>query len=572
MNLKVLIVGGVAGGATAAARLRRINEDAEIIIFEKGEYISYANCGLPYHISDIIPEKDDLLLQTPESMWQRFRIDVRINSEVVKIMPDAKQVEVLDKLKGETYTESYDKLILAPGADPIRPNLPGINSKRIFTLRNVPDTFRIKDIVEKQKPKRAVVVGAGFIGLEMAENLHLKGVKVTIVDVADHVIAPLDYEMAAIVHQHLKTKGVEFYLKDAVQSFEDHQDLVLVQLGSGRRIKADMVILSIGIKPDTKIAMDAGLDIGPHGGILVNDYLKTSNPDIYAVGDAIEVNDFVTGAQTLIPLAGPANKQGRIAANNICGATEKYAGTQGTAIVKVFDLTVAVTGNNEKGLQRKNIVYEKSFTHSPSHAGYYPGAIPMAIKLLFSKPDGKILGAQIIGYEGADKRMDIIATAIRAGMTVHGLESLELAYAPMYSSAKDPVNIAGYTAANILKGTHPVFHWDAVATLDLHTIFLLDVRTPGEFRQGSIPGAINIPVDNLRERLAEVPQDKEIYLFCQIGLRGYIATRILLQHGYTKVKNLSGGYKTYQLAVQKQANEDIYENETVTNNDLIKPI
>ncbi|HBE77061.1 MAG TPA: hypothetical protein DDW65_04665 [Firmicutes bacterium] len=570
--MKVLIVGGVAGGATAAARLRRINEDAEIIIFEKGEYISYANCGLPYHISDIIPEKDDLLLQTPESMWQRFRIDVRINSEVVKIMPDAKQVEVLDKLKGETYTESYDKLILAPGADPIRPNLPGINSKRIFTLRNVPDTFRIKDIVEKQKPKRAVVVGAGFIGLEMAENLHLKGVKVTIVDVADHVIAPLDYEMAAIVHQHLKTKGVEFYLKDAVQSFEDHQDLVLVQLGSGRRIKADMVILSIGIKPDTKIAMDAGLDIGPHGGILVNDYLKTSNPDIYAVGDAIEVNDFVTGAQTLIPLAGPANKQGRIAANNICGATEKYAGTQGTAIVKVFDLTVAVTGNNEKGLQRKNIVYEKSFTHSPSHAGYYPGAIPMAIKLLFSKPDGKILGAQIIGYEGADKRMDIIATAIRAGMTVHGLESLELAYAPMYSSAKDPVNIAGYTAANILKGTHPVFHWDAVATLDLHTIFLLDVRTPGEFRQGSIPGAINIPVDNLRERLAEVPQDKEIYLFCQIGLRGYIATRILLQHGYTKVKNLSGGYKTYQLAVQKQANEDIYENETVTNNDLIKPI
>jgi NADPH-dependent 2,4-dienoyl-CoA reductase/sulfur reductase-like enzyme/rhodanese-related sulfurtransferase len=572
MKLKVLIVGGVAGGATAAARLRRINEDAEIIIFEKGEYISYANCGLPYHISDVIPEKDDLLLQTPESMWQRFRIGVRINSEVVKIMPDAKKVEVLDKLKGESYTESYDKLVLAPGADPIRPNLPGINSERIFTLRNVPDTFRIKDIVEKQKPRRAVVVGAGFIGLEMAENIHHKGVNVTIVDVADHVIAPLDYEMAAIVHQHLKTKGVEFYLKDAVQSFEDHQDLVLVQLGSGRRIKADMVILSIGIKPDTKIAIDAGLDIGPHGGILVNDYLKTSNPDIYAVGDAIEVNDFVTGARTLIPLAGPANKQGRIAANNICGANEKYEGTQGTAIVKVFDLTVAVTGNNEKGLQRKDIVYEKSFTHSPSHAGYYPGAIPMAIKLLFSKPDGKILGAQIIGYEGADKRMDVIATAIRAGMTVHDLEKLELAYAPMYSSAKDPVNIAGYTAANILKGIHPVFHWDEVATLDLDTIFLLDVRTPGEFRQGSIPGAINIPVDNLRERLAEVPQDKEIYLFCQIGLRGYIATRILLQHGYARVKNLSGGYKTYQLAVQKQANEDIYENEMVTNNDLIKPI
>jgi NADPH-dependent 2,4-dienoyl-CoA reductase/sulfur reductase-like enzyme/rhodanese-related sulfurtransferase len=570
--LKVIIIGGVAGGATAAARLRRINEDAEIIIFEKGEYISYANCGLPYYISDVISEKEELLLQTPESMWKRFQIDVRINSEVIKIMPDAKQVEVFDKLKGKAYTESYDKLVLAPGADPIRPNLPGINSKRIFTLRNIPDTFQIKEYVENKKPKRAVVVGAGFIGLEMAENLHLKGVKVTIVDVADHVIAPLDYEMAAIVHQHLKTKIVEFYLKDAVQSFEEYQDHILVELGSGRRIKADMVILSIGIKPDTKIAVDAGLNIGSHGGILVDDYLRTSNSHIYAVGDAIEVNDFVTGVQTLIPLAGPANKQGRIAANNICGANEKYTGTQGTAIVKVFDLTVAITGNNEKGLKRKDIAYEKSFTHSPSHAGYYPGAIPMAIKLLFSKPDGRILGAQIIGYEGTDKRMDVIATAMRAGMTVHDLEELELAYAPMYSSAKDPVNIAGFTAVNILKGDHPVFHWDEVEALDLNRIFLLDVRTVGEFRQGTISGAVNIPVDSLRERLAEVPQDKEIFLFCQIGLRGYIATRILLQHGFSKVRNLSGGYKTYQLAVQKQANEDIYENEIVTNNDLIKPV
>jgi NADPH-dependent 2,4-dienoyl-CoA reductase/sulfur reductase-like enzyme/rhodanese-related sulfurtransferase len=570
--MKVIIVGGVAGGATAAARLRRINEDAEIIIFEKGEYISYANCGLPYHISDVIPEKDDLLLQTPDSMWRHLRIDVRVNSEVVKIIPETKQVEVLDQLKGETYIENYDKLVLAPGADPIRPNLPGINSKRIFTLRNIPDTFRIKDYVENKKPKRAVVVGAGFIGLEMAENLHLKGVKVTIVDVADHVIAPLDYEMAAIVHQHLKTKGAEFYLKDAVQSFEDYQDYILVELGSGCRIKADMVLLSIGIKPETQIAAEAGLQIGPHGGILVDEYLKTSNPDIYAVGDAIEVNDFVTGVQTLIPLAGPANKQGRIAANNICGSNEKYTGTQGTAIVKVFDLTVAITGNNEKGLKRKNIAYEKSFTHSPSHAGYYPGAIPMAIKLLFSKPDGRVLGAQIIGYEGTDKRMDVIATAMRAGMTVHDLEKLELAYAPMYSSAKDPVNIAGYTAANILKGDHPVFHWDEVAAFDPNKIFLLDVRTAGEFRQGTIPGAVNIPVDSLRERLAEIPKDKEIFLFCQIGLRGYTAVRILMQHGYTKVRNLSGGYKTYQLAVQKQANEDIYENEMITNNDLIKPV
>lgn len=567
--MKVIIVGGVAGGATTAARLRRINEQAEIIIFEKGEYISYANCGLPYYISDVIPEKDELLLQTPESMWRRFRIDVRVNSEVIKIRPDAKEVEVLNRQKGETYIESYDKLVLAPGADPVRPNLKGINSKRIFTLRNIPDTFEIKEFVERQKPKRAVVVGAGFIGLEMAENLHLKGVKVTIVDVADHVIAPLDYEMAAIVHQHLKIKGVEFYLQDMVQSFTEHQGFIFVQLGSGRRIKADMVLLSIGIRPETNIVAEAGLQMGPHGGIWVDDYLRTSNPDIYAVGDAIEVNDFVTGVQTLVPLAGPANKQGRIAANNICGSNEKYSGTQGTAIVKVFDLTVAITGNNEKGLKRKAIPYEKSFTHSPSHAGYYPGAIPMAIKLLFFKPDGKILGAQAIGYEGTDKRIDVIATAIRAGMTVGDLEKLELAYAPMYSSAKDPVNIAGFTAANILKGDHPVFHWDEVAALDLQQTLIVDVRTEDEFNQGTIPGSVNIPIDTLRERLAEVPQDKKIVIFCQIGLRGYIAARILMQHGYTKVKNLSGGIQTYQLAVQKQANEDIYENVMVTNNDLI---
>ncbi|MCL6591772.1 MAG: FAD-dependent oxidoreductase [Firmicutes bacterium] len=570
--MKVIIVGGVAGGATAAARLRRNNEEAEIIIFEKGEYISYANCGLPYYISGIIPDKDELLLHTPESFWRRFRIDVRVNSEVVRILPEAKQVEVLDKVKGQTYTEDYDKLILAPGAEPIRPNLPGIDSRRIFTLRNIPDTFQIKEFLETRRPERAVVVGAGFIGLEMAENLHLKGVKATIVDVADHVIAPLDYEMAAIVHQHLKAKGVEFYLKDAVKAFEDSGDYIGVELQSGRRIKADMVILSIGIKPETKIAAEAGLKLGPHGGIMVDEYLLTSNPDIYAVGDAIEVHDFVTGALTLIPLAGPANKQGRIAANNICGARETFKGTQGTAIVKVFDLTVAITGNNENGLRRKGIVYEKSFTHSPSHAGYYPGAIPMTVKLLFSKPEGKILGAQIIGYEGADKRMDVIATAIRAGMTVQDLEELELAYAPMYSSAKDPVNIAGFVASNILSGAHPVFHWDEVAALDSREIFLLDVRTPGEFRQGTIPGAVNIPVDSLRDRLAEIPKDKPVYLFCQIGLRGYIATRILMQHGFTNVKNLSGGYKTYQLAAQKQANEDIYENEIVASNDLVRPV
>ncbi len=570
--MKVVIIGGVAGGATAAARLRRINEEAEIIIFEKGDYISYANCGLPYYISEIIPEKDDLLVQTPQGMWKRFRIDVRVNSEVVKINPDLKQVEVNDKVKAKTYTESYDKLILAPGAEPIRPNLPGIDSKKIFTLRNVPDTFRIKDYVDQKKPQRAVVVGAGFIGLEMAENLHIKGIKVTVVELADHVIGPLDYEMAAIVHQHLKTKGVEFYLQEGVKSFEDNGDSLLVELTDGRKIRVDMAILSIGIKPEAQLAADAGLELGPHGGIKTDSYLRTSNPDIYAVGDAIEVKDFVTGVDTLIPLAGPANKQGRIAANNILGANEQYTGTQATSIVKVFDITVAITGNNEKSLKRKGISYEKSFTHSPSHAGYYPGAIPMAIKLLFAKDGGKILGAQIVGHEGADKRIDVIATAMRAGMTVYDLERLELAYAPMYSSAKDPVNIAGYAAANILKGDNPVFHWDEVAGLDLQKIFLLDVRTPKEFSQGTIAGAVNIPVDDLRERLADIPKDKDIYLFCQIGLRGYVATKILKQHGFKQVKNLSGGYKTYQLATQKQSNEDIYENEVVTNDDMIKPV
>lgn len=567
--MKVIIVGGVAGGATAAARLRRINEEAEIIIFEKGAYISYANCGLPYHIGDVIAEKDELLLQTPESMWRRFRIDARIHSEVIKIKPDAKEVEVLDWQKGETYIESYDKLVLAPGAEPLRPNLKGINSKCIFTLRNIPDTFEIKEFIARKKPQRAVVVGAGFIGLEMAENLHLKGVNVTIVDVADHVIAPLDYEMAAIVHQHLKSKGVQVYLKDRVQSFTEHHDGLFVHLDSGRRIQAEMVLLSMGIRPESKLAAEAGLQLGLHGGIWVDDYLRTSHPDIYAIGDAIEVNDFVTGVQTLIPLAGPANKQGRIAANNICGANEKYDGTQGTAIVKVFDLTVAITGNNEKGLKRKALAYEKSYTHSPSHAGYYPGAVPMTIKLLFSKPDGKLLGAQVIGYEGADKRIDVIATAIRAAMTVGDLEKLELAYAPMYSSAKDPVNIAGFTAANILKGQHPVFHWDELAALDPRQTLLVDVRTEDEFNQGTIPGAVNIPLDHLRERMAELSPDQEIYLFCQIGLRGYMASRILMQQGFAKVKNLSGGLQTYQLAVKDQANEDIYENVTVTDNDLM---
>lgn len=570
MAKKVLIIGGVAGGASAAARLRRVDEDAEIIMFEKGEYISFANCGLPYYIGEVITEKDKLVVQTPEKMKERFNIDVRVNSEVTKIMPDTKTVEVFDRMGNRTYTETYDKIILSPGAEPVKPPLPGIDSDRIFTLRNIPDTYRIKDYVDTVKPKRAVVVGAGFIGLEVAENLHSRGVKVTVVELAEHVIGPLDFDMAAIVHQHMKAKDVEFYLKDGVKALNNTSTCTVVELTSGRSLKADMVILGIGVRPESRLAAQAGLKIGKTGGILVDEYMKTSNPDIYAVGDAVEVTDYVSGSPALIPLAGPANKQGRIAANNICGIEEKYEGTQGTSIVKVFDITVAITGNNEKVLGRNGIEYEKSFTHSSSHAGYYPGAIPMSIKLIFAKDTGKVLGAQIIGYEGVDKRIDVIATSIRAGMTVYDLEKLELAYAPPYSSAKDPVNIAGYTAANILKGDHEIFHWNDVASIDRQNAVLLDVRDVMEYDLGTIEGSINIPVDELRNRLDEIPADKDIYVFCQAGLRGYIAYRILKQKGYRNVKNLSGGYKTYQLAVSKQSNEDIYEYDRIMKNDELK--
>lgn len=572
MGMKVIIIGAVAGGASAAARLRRLDENAEIILLEKGEHISFANCGLPYYIGEIIKEKDKLLVQTPEKMRERFRIDVRVNSEAVKIDPKNKTVSILDKTENKVYTETYDKLVLSPGAEPVRPRLAGIDSKRIFTLRNIPDTYRIKDYVDKMNPKRAVVVGAGFIGLEVAENLHRRGVKVTVVELADHVIGPLDYDMAALVHQHMKSKEVEFYLKDAVEAFEDDDACIAVKLSSGRTLKADMVIMGIGVKPEAKLAAEAGLAIGKTGGIHVNEYLQTSNADIYAVGDAIEVRDFVSGNEALIPLAGPANKQGRIAANNICGLQEKFKGTQGTSIVKIFDITVAVTGNNERMLKKNGMEYEKSFTHSASHAGYYPGAIPMSIKLLFQKDTGKLLGAQIVGYEGVDKRMDVLSTAMRAGMTVYDLEKLELSYAPPYSSAKDPVNIAGFTASNILKGDCRIFHWDEIGSIGAETGLLLDVRAPEEFRLGTIKGAVNIPLDELRNRLSELPTDKEINIFCQVGLRGYLACRILMQKGYKKVRNLSGGYKTYQLAVQKQSNEDIYEYDKIMKNDDIKPV
>lgn len=558
MAMKVLIVGGVAGGASAAARLRRMNEDAHIILFEKGEHISFANCGLPYYIGDVIKEKEKLVVQTPEAMQQRFRIDVRVRNEVKRINVEKKEVEVLDIASGKIYTESYDKLILSPGAEPVKPKLQGIESPRIFTLRNIPDTYKVRDFVDERKPQRAIIVGAGFIGLEVAENLHARGVKVTVVELADHVIGPLDPDMAAIVHQHLKDKHVELYLNDGVKNFTDVSDHIRVELSSGKLLDADMVIMGIGVKPESRLAKEAGLAVGQTGGILVDAHMRTSNSDIYAVGDAVEVKDFVSGNAALIPLAGPANKQGRIAANHICGIEDGFKGTQGTSIVKIFDLTVALTGNNERQLQKNGMAYEKSYTHSGSHASYYPGAIPLSIKLLFSKENGKILGAQVVGYVGVDKRTDVLATAIRAGMTVYDLEELELSYAPPFSSAKDPVNMAGYTAANILNGHSKIFHWHDVDQIDRSHAVLLDVRTAAEFTLGTIPGAINIPLDALRERMEEIPRDKDVFIFCQVGLRGYLAYRILVQNGYTRISNLSGGYKTYNAIARKQSNEEVH--------------
>ncbi|OCL25547.1 pyridine nucleotide-disulfide oxidoreductase [Orenia metallireducens] len=545
MSKKVLIVGGVAGGASTAARLRRVDEEAEIIIFEKGEHISFANCGLPYHIGEVIKERDKLLVQTPEAMEARFDIDVRVMNEVLSINRGNKEVKVKDWVKGEVYTESYDVLVLSPGADPIKPPLPGIDGKNIFTLRNIPDTDLIKGFVDDNKPENAVVVGAGYIGVEMAENLHHRGVKVSVVELAPQVLGPIDADMAAIVHNHMRTKGVDLHLSDGVKAFREEGDKTIVELQSGKEIKASLVVMSIGVKPSTKLAKEAGLELGETGAIKVNKHLQTSDESIYAIGDAIEVVDFVTKKPAHIPLAGPANKQGRIVANNLAGAKEKFVGTQGTAIAKVFDLTVAATGNNEKQLKEAGIDYQVSYTNSKNHAGYYPGAIPMTIKIIFTPDKGKLLGAQIVGYDGVDKRIDILATAIRFEKTVFDLQELELAYAPPFGSAKDPVNMAGFTAGNILKGMVDVIYWHELEDLSNDTI-ILDVREEVEVELGKIDGSINIPLNSLRDRLDELDKDKNIVIYCAVGLRGYIGARILIQHGFKKVKNLSGGYKLYK--------------------------
>ena len=545
---RYLIVGGVAGGATAAARLRRLTEEAEIILFEKGEYISYANCGLPYYIGGVIEERDRLFVQMPEAFGKRFALDVRTQSEVTAINPASKQVTVRTA-DGQVYTEAYDKLLLSPGAAPVRPPLPGIDLEGIFTLRNVQDTDRIKAYLSEHQVRRAVIVGGGFIGLEMAENLVHAGAEVSVIEMAPQVMAPMDYSMASFVHEHLREQGVKLFLEQAVESFEEREGGLAVRFQSGVTLETDLVILSIGVRPETKLAESAGLRIGEARGIEVNEYLQTSDPDIYAVGDAIEFPHPLTGKPWLNYLAGPANRQARLVADNIhLGNRERYEGSIGTAIAKVFDLTVATTGLPAKRLHQLEIPYLSATIHTDSHAGYYPGARQMDIKVTFSPEDGKLYGAQIVGYEGVDTRIDQYALAIKRGATVGELTELEHAYAPPFSSAKDPVAISGYVASNILSGKMLPLYWRELRDARLDEITLIDVRTEHEARLGSLPGAVNIPLDDLRERLGEIPSGKPVWLFCGVGLRGYLASNILRSNGFSEVRNLIGGIKTYRAA------------------------
>ncbi|MCR2006908.1 FAD-dependent oxidoreductase [Bacteroides acidifaciens] len=559
--MKVIIIGGVAGGATTAARIRRVDESAEIILLEKGKYISYANCGLPYYIGGVIEEREKLFVQTPEAFSTRFRVDVRTENEVIFIDRKRKTVTVRQSSE-DTYEESYDKLLISTGASPVRPPLPGIDLSGIFTLRNVADTDKIKAYIDSHAPRKAVVVGAGFIGLEMAENLHAQGAKVSIVEMGNQVMAPIDFSMASLVHQHLMDKGVNLYLEQAVASFERNGKGLKVNFKNGQSIAADIVILSIGVRPETNLARAAELTIGPAGGIAVNAYLQTSDESIYAIGDAIEYRHPITGKPWLNYLAVPANRQGRIAADNILGAKIAYEGSIGTSIAKVFDMTVASTGLPGKRLRVEGIEYMSSTIHPSSHAGYYPDAMPMSIKITFDKQTGRLYGGQIVGYDGVDKRIDELALVIKHEGTIYDLMKVEQAYAPPFSSAKDPVALAGYVAEDIITGrTNPVY-WRELRDIEMENKFLLDVRTPDEFALGSLPGAVNIPLDELRDRLAELPKDRMIYTFCAVGLRGYLAYRILTQHGFDKVRNLSGGLKTYRAATAPIILHEDNENET----------
>lgn len=545
---KIVIIGAVAGGATAAARLRRLDEHAEIILIEKDGHISFANCGLPYHIGGVIQDRGNLLLQTPQSFNRRFNVDVRVFSEVTAIDCEGKTVAIRNTATDEAYSETYDTLILAPGSKPLVPPISGADLEGVFTLRNMSDTDGITAFIKQKQPQSAVVVGGGYIGVEMAENLSHRGIQVSIVEMSGQVIAPLDYDMACDVHHYLRSRGVGLYLNNGVKSIEPGGGKMRVGLAEGE-LMADMVILAVGVRPESGLAKSAGLDLNQRGGIIVNPFMQTSDENIYAVGDAVEVRDLVTGQPAMIPLAGPANKQGRIAADHICGIQSKYAGTQGSAILKVFDMTVATTGVNEKTAKAQSLNYDKVYAWLPGHASYYPGARPMSIKTIFEKDSGRILGAQVIGFDGTDKRCDLLAVAVRLGLTARELTELELCYAPPYGSAKDPVNMVGYMICNLLDGLVQNFHWHEVEALPKDgSVTLLDVRTPGERQAGAIDGFYHIPVDELRGRMGELPKDKPVYIHCHSGLRSYIAARILSQHGY-ETYNLSGGYRLYKSVV-----------------------
>lgn len=545
--MKTIIIGGVAGGASAAARLRRLDEAAEIIVLERGEYVSFANCGLPYYIGGVITNQNHLTLQTPESFRARFHIDVRVNSEAVKINPEAKTVTIQNLKSGESYEESYDNLILSTGAEPIKPNINGINNDFVFTLRNIPDTLKIKEYIKSAMPKSAVVVGGGYIGVEMAENLKEAGLEVSIVELSDHLIATLDFDMAADVHRYIKSKGIHLYLNNGVKAISEHT--VILQNGE---IHADMVILSVGVRPETKLANECGIKTNQRGSIVVDQNMKTNIPHIYAVGDAVEAEDFITKFPAFIPLAGPANKQGRVAADNIAGLSSEYSGTQGSAVLKLFDMTVAATGINEKSAKEAGIDYDKTYIYSGSHASYYPGASNMLIKALWNKQTLKILGVQIVGFEGVDKRIDVLATAIRFGAKITDLAKLELCYAPPFGSAKDPVNMLGFVAENIITEKVKQFFWDDVENLPRDgSVTLLDVRTAIEVQRGKINGFINIPLNSLREHISKIPKDKPVYVHCHSGLRSYIACRILSGNGY-ECFNLAGGWRLYESAINEK--------------------
>lgn len=548
--MKHIIVGGVAGGATAAARIRRIDESSDIILIEKGKYISYANCGLPYYIGGVISDRSKLFVQTPESFGKRFNIDVRVKNEVISVDTEKKSIEVR-RSDGSLYNEKYDKLLLSPGSVPVRPPLPGIDGEGIFTLRNVTDTDAIKAYMDSREIKSAVVVGGGFIGLEMAENLYHAGADVSIIEMGNQVMAPVDFSTASFIHSHLKSKGVHLHLQKGVRKFEKKGDKITVFFGDGEEIETDIVLLSIGVRPATALAKVSGIKIGEAGGIWVDEYLETSAKDIYAVGDAIEFPHPVTGKPWLNYLANPANRQGRIVADNmVLGNKESYEGAIGTSIAKVFDMTVASTGLPAKKLAQTDIKFKSSVTHSSDHAGYYPGAIPLTIKITFSPEDGKLYGAQCVGYSGVDKRIDQLSLVIKKGGTIYDLIKLEHAYAPPFSSAKDPVAIAGYVAGNIINGSLKGITWREMQTIDKNDVFIIDVRTSDEYNFKHIAGSVNIPLEELRAHISEIPDNKPIIIYCQIGLRGYLAQRILAGNGFKNVKNLLGGYKTYSTAME----------------------